>query len=66
MKATYEAGPTGYGLARGLLGTGVECLVAAPGKIPRGATERVAEMRELRKDRFSESFARSVGEAKPK
>ena len=41
MRATYEAGPTGYALARGLSGAGVECLVAAPGKIPRGATERV-------------------------
>ncbi len=39
--ATYEAGPTGYGLARGLLDAGVDCLVAAPGKIPRGATDRV-------------------------
>ncbi len=41
VRATYEAGPTGYGLARGLLEAGVDCLVAAPGKIPRGATERV-------------------------
>lgn len=41
VRATYEAGPTGYTLARGLEASGVECLVAAPGKIPRGATERV-------------------------
>lgn len=41
VRATYEAGPTGYGLVRGLLGAGVDCLVAAPGKIPRGATDRV-------------------------
>lgn len=41
VRATYEAGPTGYGLARGLTSAGVGCLVAAPGKIPRGATERV-------------------------
>ena len=41
VRATYEAGPTGYGLARALAAAGVECLVAAPGKIPRGATERV-------------------------
>ncbi|MCA1698704.1 MAG: IS110 family transposase [Actinobacteria bacterium] len=41
VRATYEAGPTGYGLARGLLSAGVDCLVAAPGKIPRGATDRV-------------------------
>jgi transposase len=41
VRATYEAGPTGYGLARGLAAAEVDCLVAAPGKIPRGATERV-------------------------
>ena len=41
VRATYEAGPTGYGLARGLASAEVECLVAAPGKIPRGATDRV-------------------------
>ena len=41
VRATYEAGPTGYGLARSLLEAGVDCLVAAPGKIPRGATDRV-------------------------
>lgn len=37
VRATYEAGPTGYGLARGLAAAEVDCLVAAPGKIPRGA-----------------------------
>jgi transposase len=41
VQATYEAGPTGYGLARGLVDAGVDCLVAAPGKIPRGATDRI-------------------------
>ena len=41
VRASYEAGPTGYGLARALDVAGVECVVAAPGKIPRGATEKV-------------------------
>jgi transposase len=41
VRASYEAGPTGYGLARALDQAGVECLVAAPGKIPRGASEKV-------------------------
>ena len=41
VRASYEAGPTGYGLARALGVAGVECVVAAPGKIPRGATEKV-------------------------
>jgi transposase len=41
VQATYEAGPTGFGLARALGAAGVECLVAAPGKIPRAAQDRV-------------------------
>jgi transposase len=41
VRASYEAGPTGYGLARALEAAGVGCVVAAPGKIPRGATEKV-------------------------
>ena len=41
VRATYEAGPTGYGLARELAGRGVQCVVAAPGKIPRAAGDRV-------------------------
>jgi transposase len=41
VRATYEAGPTGYGLARELARRGVACVVAAPGKIPRAAADRV-------------------------
>jgi len=41
VRATYEAGPTGYGLARELARRGVECVVAAPGKIPRASGDRV-------------------------
>jgi transposase len=41
VRATYEAGPTGYGLARELARQKVDCVVAAPGKIPRAAAERV-------------------------
>jgi transposase len=41
VRATYEAGPTGFGLARALTAAGTECVVAAPGKIPRGAQDRV-------------------------
>jgi transposase len=40
VRASYEAGPTGYGLARALDLAGVECVVAAPGKIPRGRGRR--------------------------
>ena len=41
VRAAYEAGPTGYGLARELAKRRVECVVAAPSKIPRGSGERV-------------------------
>jgi hypothetical protein len=40
-KVTFEAGPTGFGLARRLEAAGVECLVAAPGEIARPAQDRV-------------------------
>ena len=41
VRAAYEAGPTGYGLARELERRGVACVVAAPSKIPRASGERV-------------------------
>src|SRR3954449_8237109 len=41
VRATYEACPTGYGLARELEARGVGCLVCAPGKIPRAPSDRV-------------------------
>ena len=37
----YEAGPTGFGLARALEARGIACVVAAPGKIERPAQDRV-------------------------
>src|SRR4051812_48143149 len=41
VRAAYEAGPTGYGLARELACRGVECVVAVPSKIPRASGDRV-------------------------
>ena len=41
VRAAYEAGPTGYGLARELERRGVDCVVAAPSKISRASGERV-------------------------
>jgi transposase len=38
---TYEAGPTGFGLARFLAGRGVDCVVAAPSKLQRPCGDRV-------------------------
>src|SRR5215216_6750955 len=40
-RVAYEAGPTGYGLARALEASGVGCVVAAPGKIERPAQDRI-------------------------
>jgi transposase len=40
-RVAYEAGPTGYGLARALSAAGVGCVVAAPGKIERPSSDRV-------------------------
>jgi transposase len=41
VRVAYEAGPTGYGLARELARRRVECVVAAPSKIPRASGDRV-------------------------
>jgi transposase len=41
VRATYEAGPTGFVLARRLTAAGVDCLICAPGLIPRGPSDRV-------------------------
>jgi transposase len=40
-RVAYEAGPTGFGLARALMATGIGCVVAAPGKIERPSADRV-------------------------
>jgi transposase len=34
VRATYEAGPTGFALARRLRALGIDCLVCAPGFDP--------------------------------
>ena len=41
VRVAYEAGPTGFALARACARAGIECLVAAPGRIPRAPAERV-------------------------
>ena len=40
VAVTYEAGPTGFGLARALI-AGIDCRVAAPSKLQRPAGDRV-------------------------
>ena len=41
IRCCYEAGPSGYGLARKLRTDKTECMVVAPGKIPRKKNERI-------------------------
>jgi transposase len=41
IRVTYEAGPTGFGLARALEAAQIECVVAAPSRLLRPSGERV-------------------------
>ncbi len=41
LLAVYEAGPTGYGLARGGAERGLDVRVCAPGSIPKAPSDRV-------------------------
>ncbi|MFN8215701.1 MAG: IS110 family transposase [Solirubrobacterales bacterium] len=41
LRVTYEAGPTGFGLARSLASAGIDVLVCAPGLVPRAPRGRI-------------------------
>src|SRR3954471_9051002 len=41
VRVVYEAGPTGFGLARAARERGIDVRVAAPGSIPKGPGDRV-------------------------
>ena len=41
VSVVYEAGPTGFGLARSLTAAGIDCVVAAPAKLVRPSGDRV-------------------------
>ena len=41
VAVAYEAGPTGFGLARQLTAAGVRCVVAAPSKLQRAPADRI-------------------------
>jgi transposase len=41
VAVAYEAGPTGFGLARTLAADGIRCVVAAPSKLQRPSGDRV-------------------------
>jgi transposase len=40
VRVAYEAGPTGFGLARACAAAGIDCVVAAPSLIRRSSAER--------------------------
>ena len=41
VRAVYEAGPTGFGLARAFTAAGIDCQVLAPSKLIRPSGDRV-------------------------
>jgi transposase len=41
VRVAYEAGPTGYGLARACAAAAISCTVAAPSRIPRAPGDKV-------------------------
>src|SRR5438067_5697280 len=50
VRCCYEAGPTGFGLYRHLVGGGIECAVVAPGLVPQRPGDRVkTDPRDARK-----------------
>ena len=50
VRCCYEAGPTGFGLYRYLVGRGIECAVVAPGLVPQRPGDRVkTDPRDARK-----------------
>jgi transposase len=50
VRCCYEAGPTGFGLQRYLVGRGIDCQVVAPGLVPQRPGDRVkTDSRDARK-----------------
>ena len=50
LRVCYEAGPTGFGLCRGLRKAGIDCIVVAPSLVPSKSGDRVkTDRRDARK-----------------
>ena len=50
VRCCYEAGPTGFGLYRQLIGRGIDCSVVAPGLVPQRPGDRIkTDPRDARK-----------------
>lgn len=58
----YEAGPCGYGMYRQITAMGHDCIVVAPGLIPRKATDRI---KTDRRDALSLARLHRAGELTP-
>ena len=41
LRVCYEAGPTGFGLCRGLRKAGIDCIVVAPSLVPSKSGDKV-------------------------
>jgi transposase len=50
VRCCYEAGPTGFGLYRHLVGRGIDCQIVAPGLVPQRPGDRIkTDPRDARK-----------------
>jgi transposase len=62
VRAVYEAGPTGFGLARAARAAGLEVMVCSPGAIPRQPGDRIkTDMR----DALKLARLHAVGQLRP-
>lgn len=62
LSVCYEAGPCGYGIHRQITAIGHDCIVVAPGLIPRKATDRI---KTDRRDALSLARLHRAGELTP-
>ncbi|WP_245580203.1 IS110 family transposase [Arthrobacter castelli] len=62
VRVAYEAGPTGFGLARYLIEAGIDCVVAAGSKLLRAPGDRV---KTDRRDAMALAHMLSLGEIVP-
>jgi transposase len=62
VKICYEAGPTGFVLARRLLQLGYDCIVVAPSEVPKKPGEKV---KTDRRDARKQARLLRAGELKP-
>jgi len=62
LRVVYEAGPCGYEIYRHLSGLGIDCMVVAPGMIPKCSGDRI---KNDRRDALTLARLHRAGELKP-